>query len=79
MPSPEEYRTQAKYFLEIASTADTWIANFLCPNAADYLELANAAEKFSRSCRRNREAKVGRPPQLAALTFPKAVRRLRRA
>jgi hypothetical protein len=35
----------AKYFLEIASTADTWIVNFLRLTAADYLELAHAAEK----------------------------------
>src|SRR6516162_5145615 len=36
MPSPEEYRARAKYFLEMASTADTWVANFLRLTAADY-------------------------------------------
>jgi hypothetical protein len=45
MPSPEQCRTRAKYFLEMASTADTWIANFLRLTAADYRELADAAEK----------------------------------
>ena len=74
MPSPEEYRARAKYFLEIASTADTWIVNFLRLTAADYLELAHAAEKPNpvvpqQQQPQPKEPMVGRPPQLAAFNI----------
>ena len=72
MPSPEEYRARAKYFLEMASTADTWVANFLRLTAADYLELAHAAEKPKPVVLQQQQpqpnepgGRVGGPPQLA--------------